>query len=165
MFRRCRDSDELHIRRECGVQAFCRRQNLGADGIYFRPGRERFRAPVGRQPNGMIAAMRSEFHNGYQSIKAPLLRASENAAVFQVRVSADKGARAYRPGGLPSVLVSRRKREASPRRFPLRLSELIPQRRSRRIQRPRWLPEYGRSRGTPARSPHSWKHSERRRGR
>ena len=50
-------------------QAFCRRQNLGADGIYFRPGRERFRAPVGRQPNGMIAAMRSEFHKGYQSIE------------------------------------------------------------------------------------------------
>ena len=68
MFRRYRDSGELHIRRECGVQAFCRRQNLGADGIYFRPGRERFRAPVGRQPNGMIAAMRSEFHKGYQSI-------------------------------------------------------------------------------------------------
>ena len=68
MFRRCRDSGELHIRRECGVQAFCRRQNLGADGIYFRPGRERFRAPVGRQPNGMIAAMRSEFHKGNQSI-------------------------------------------------------------------------------------------------
>ena len=51
-----------------GAQAFCRRQNLGADGIYFRPGRERFSAPVGRQPNGMIAAMRSEFHKGYQSI-------------------------------------------------------------------------------------------------
>ena len=30
MFRRCRDSGELHIRRECGVQAFCRRQNLGS---------------------------------------------------------------------------------------------------------------------------------------
>ena len=68
MFRRCRGSGELHIRRECGVQAFCRRQNLGADGIYFRPGRERFRAPVGRQPNGTSAAMRSEFHKGYQSI-------------------------------------------------------------------------------------------------
>ena len=54
--------------RLCAVQAFCRRQNLGADRIYFRPGRERFRAPVGRQPNGMIAAMRSEFHKGYQSI-------------------------------------------------------------------------------------------------
>ena len=47
MFRRCKDSGELHIRRECGVQAFCRRQNLGGGGIHFR---RAFQSPKGGAP-------------------------------------------------------------------------------------------------------------------
>ena len=60
-------SGDLCLRRKCGVQAFCRRQNLGAGGIHFRPccSNQGSRWAAAQWD---IAAMRSEFQRGYQSI-------------------------------------------------------------------------------------------------
>ena len=72
-------SGDLCLRRKCGVQAFCRRQNLGAGGIHFRP-RCSNQGSRWAAAQWDIAAMRSEFQRGYQSIVTSLVERKVCAA-------------------------------------------------------------------------------------